>query len=293
MPVYLKRRCNRLFLAEPDKGDNPMPINLNTNIEWTNGTLNPITGGCTPAGAKKPMCDYCYAWTIANNGFYRRAFPNRFDPTFHPERLDDLRKLKRPSLIFMDSMGDMFGGFVNPDWVTECFDAMSVYKQHIYQILTKNPERIHKILYGDEGKYYLGGGDYYSHIWLGVTVDRFKALGRIDALRTLKYAYGCGGWNIFASFEPMMEHIPKKELYKYLEHLDWLIIGQRTKPFNNPPLEWIHEVVDAAEMFKVPVFVKNNLIDEGYYPVEYREQYQKFPPKMCDLLKEGQKYDRM
>ena len=85
------------------------------------------------------------------------------------------------------------------------------------------------------------------------------------------------------SFEPLLERMPD-DIETHMKGLEWAIIGQRTKPFNNPPAAWIDNIVESADNLNIPYFIKNNLIEQGYYPKDYKEQYQHYPKEMQQIL---------
>lgn len=220
-----------------------------TKIEWTDYTWNPITG-C------KHGCPYCYARNIANR--FPKAFPNGFEPTFHADRLREPIALKKPSKIFTVSMGDMFGEWVPEEWVIPIFQVMGLCKQHIFQILTKNPARINRVVSGDL---------FSPNIWIGVSVENYASLHRIDDLRKVPQ------FKKFVSFEPLLEKI-----HPNLEGIDWIIIGAQTNPLVLPPWEWIDILVDEADRCGIPVFVKDSIVSRSN-----AKGYQDYPKEMEEL----------
>ena len=75
-----------------------------SKIEWTDATWGPVTG-CTKVSEG---CDHCYAETIAHRFAGTKAYPNGFDVTLRPERLDQPLRWKRPRKVFVNSMSDLF-----------------------------------------------------------------------------------------------------------------------------------------------------------------------------------------
>jgi protein gp37 len=212
-----------------------------TKIEWAHYTWNPITG-CLHD------CPYCYGKTLAFR--FPKIFHHRFEPHFYPERLEEPLKVKKPSRIFTVSMGDLFGEWVPLEWIHAVFDAMAAAPWHRFLILTKNPGRIERALYGQSGEWYLGGGDYHGHIWLGTTVDLPGAETRIDALRSQDLE----PWHKFVSFEPLLGHVKPD-----LKGIEWVIIGAQTNPDRQPDFSWVEHLVQQAQVYSIPVFLKNNL----------------------------------
>ena len=217
-----------------------------TKIEWTDYTWNPITG-CHHG------CPYCYARKKAENPFYKRAFPYGFEPHFYHERLNEPLKLKNPSKIFTVSMGDMFGDWVPKLWIDLIFDQMKQSPNHTFQILTKNPGRINKVVSGDM---------YSQNIWLGTSVEGNGIENRIHELKKVPQ------FHKFVSFEPLQGMIMSD-----LSGIEWVIIGAQTNPTKYPPSEAIQSVLYRAK--DIPVFFKNNM--KGCPGVTDRMFRQEFP----------------
>lgn len=109
-----------------------------TKIEWTDATWNPVTG-CTKVSEG---CDHCYAETIAHRFAGTKAYPNGFDVTLRPERLDQPLRWQRPRQIFVNSMSDLFHKDVPDEYIARVFAVMALAPQHTFQILTKRPGRM-------------------------------------------------------------------------------------------------------------------------------------------------------
>src|SRR5574343_372291 len=116
-----------------------------TKIEWATKSWNPVTG-CSHAGS--PGCDHCYARRMAIRLQGRFGYPERpddpFRVTFHPERLDDPRKWRKPQRIFVCSMGDLFHNDVRNEWLQQTFYIIRQNHRHSYMLLTKRPENMRK-----------------------------------------------------------------------------------------------------------------------------------------------------
>ena len=109
-----------------------------SKIEWTDSTWSPVTG-CTKVSEG---CDNCYAETIAHRFAGTKAYPNGFDVTLRPERLDQPLRWQRPRRIFVNSMSDLFHSDVPDEYIARVWQAMACAPQHTYQILTKRPGRM-------------------------------------------------------------------------------------------------------------------------------------------------------
>ena len=207
-----------------------------TAIEWTDLTWNPVTG-C------KHGCSYCYARRI-----YQR-FGRSFEPEFHPERMEQPLKKRKPSKIFVCSVADLFGDWVPQRWINQVLDVVRKCPQHTFQFLTKDPRRL---------------PDQYwpENAWVGVTATNQKAWDR--ATRYLPKVNAL----TFISVEPVLDPI---EVGNWMP--DWLIIGAQTGPGGfQPKREWVGKLTQAARAFDkqnlvwknaCAVFYKPNLIWEN------------------------------
>lgn len=227
-----------------------------TKIEWCDYTHNAVTG-C------KHGCEFCYARKM-----YHR-FHRSFEPTFHPERLLAPLQHSKPSRIFEGSVTDMFGEWVQGDWIINVFEMMDAAYWHDFIILTKNPYGIRK-LYSEETSWYLGGGDYLPNVYLGVSVTNWSEFVRIEMLKQQWY-----GPKI-VSFEPLLNtdiHSPN------LSGINWVIIGAQTQPTRYPDPHHVENIIRAADKFNVPVFMKDNLGDAvfKYYGGKRQESPRKDP----------------
>ena len=218
-----------------------------TKIEWCDYTWNPITG-CT-AG-----CPYCYARKIAVR------FAGHFRPTFHPDRLGGLSDVKRPKRIFVGSMGDMFDPLVKNKWRVAAFQEMGRVKWHTYFILTKQPQNISDIGILDR---------YGLTVYFGVTITGPQDKWRIDKLKEMTPPLMASGRPMqlkrFISFEPLLEDAGLVDL----NGIDWVIVGQQTKPDIPAMGFWIEPIIKKAKQKEIPIFLKNNL--------KWYEKIQEFP----------------
>lgn len=208
-------------------------------IDWTDYTWNPISG-CLH------NCPYCYMRRM------QIRFENVMVPEFHPERLNDIDRLRKPSNIFTGSSGDMWGHWVLKDWIQKVLDTVRKYPQHRFQFLTKNPQRYGEFDLPENGIY-------------GTTIDGTeKTTWNLRIL--LQYIQTSA--HVFVSFEPLIELIYFHTIIKDFEFLDWVIIGANSnRNAEKPPLHWAGALIALAEEFEVPVFIKNNY----NYPEKFKE----------------------
>jgi protein gp37 len=213
-----------------------------TGIEWCDRSWNPVSG-CLYG------CSFCYARKIAENPFYIRAFPNGFKPTFHPERLTDPIKTKKPQTIFVVSMGDLFGNWVKADWIVQTLKACYQAPQHTYIFLTKNPERYVDFI----------PEQYMENWWYGVSITGKEDLPRLEILKQL----GDARFNRFVSFEPLLTDTGNIDL----KGIKQIIIGAQTNPLLLPPAMATANVYFAAKRDGAKVFYKDSIVK--CHPKEY------------------------
>lgn len=207
-----------------------------TKIEWTDYTWNPITG-C------KNRCTYCYARKIPTRFKGTKAFLYGFEPTFHLSRLKEPYRVKKPSKIFVCSMGEMFGNWVPINWQYRVQEVIRDNPRHIFQILTKFPQGIF---------FHLGS---LKNCWMGVTITTQKTIYKLDRLYENTFASRLSLCPVrFALFEPLLSKVQVS-----LSGFDWIIIGAQTNPYRPPQKEWVDAIVKEADGYKIPVFLKNNL----------------------------------
>lgn len=266
-------------------------MGIKTRIDWCDATWNPVTG-CLHG------CEYCYARRIAErfgggfkysesieNGKYNldktrtypdgsihelnsevigKPYPFYFDPTFHRCRLDEPQKWKKPRNIFVCSMADLFGEWVPDEWIKAVFDACEKAPWHRYIFLTKNPSRLMLMAAAkevEEGEKYrpedmekIKGHTplpKHDNWWFGSTLDNK------DARR-----FQWWGYHSFVSIEPLTEFMDVG-LGSFGSD-EWVIIGSETgnrKDKVIPKREWVDNIVEAASITNMKVFMKGSLRD--------------------------------
>lgn len=173
-----------------------------TEIKWTDATWNPMSG-CTVIG---PECKHCYAKTLAEKRRGSRAFPKGFDLTFRPWKLDEPLALRKPSLVFVNSMSDFGHADVPDDYRDRIVDVMARTPQHHYQVLTKRPDNV--LRYTRERR------KLPPNVWMGVTAGHVSSHRLVDVLREIDAA------TRFISCEPMLS-----DMRFDLRGIHWVIGG--------------------------------------------------------------------
>lgn len=268
-----------------------------TKIDWCDATWNPVTGclhGCEycyarriterfganqmPIFADYPVlhepvrCTDTYAY-MRDAGISTgriQPYPFGFEPTFHRYKLDEPKKWKKPRTIFVCSMADLFGEWVPDEWIEHVFAACDAAPWHRYIFLTKNPKRLCRMAIAT--KVFLWNVDHqdsqvhpkteeYVEVmrlpirenwWFGSTIDNRKA-----------ECFRCGNtWNTFTSIEPLTEYLDMG--IGSFGNDRWTIIGAETgnrKGKITPKREWVENIVEAAQITGVKVFMKESLRD--------------------------------
>ncbi len=209
-----------------------------TKIEWTESTWNPITG-CTKIS---DGCKYCYAEVMTRRlkAMGQPKYLNGFKPTLHPDSLQEPYKWKKPRMIFVNSMSDLFHKDVPVEFIQKLFKVIHDNPQHVFQILTKRAD----VLYHYDAEGYLNWPD---NLWMGVTVENADLTDRIDYLRKT------GAKVKFLSCEPLLTSIPNMNL----DSIDWVIVGGESGRTPRPiKEEWVTDIkhqclkADTAFYFK-------------------------------------------
>jgi protein gp37 len=249
----------------------------NSKIEWTDKTWNPVTG-CTKVSQG---CKNCYA----------ERWSNRFGSDFtnvqeQPGRLLQPLEWKKPSMVFVNSMSDLFHEKVSFEFLDAVFSTMSNC-EHIFQILTKRPERMVDFFQWKRDRHGIIWGPP-DNVWIGVSVeDQKTADERIPYLINLPVKVK------FLSCEPLLGPIDftppqfrtdgpvKWNQNEWLQDLDWIIVGGESGPGARPMHpDWARQIrdacwtrTDASRPWPLPFFFKQwgEWVDDKNSPGEVRE----------------------
>ena len=252
-----------------------------SGIAWTDSTWNPVTG-CSKVSQG---CKHCYAereWgrLSANpkaTNYYGRSFS---DIACHEDRLDQPLRWKKPRMIFVNSMSDLFHEDVPDAFIDQVFAVMALAGQHTFQVLTKRPARM--LRWFDPGfdnrEHAVGqamreiaaarGGDDAGlpewpmpNVWLGVSVeDQATADERIPLLLQTPTAVR------WVSAEPLLERVEigfampwRVTGAAYGQTLDWVVCGGESGGPKARPMhvEWVNKLRLDCEKAGVPFFMKH------------------------------------
>ena len=211
-------------------------MGIDSKIEWTGSTWNPVTG-CTKISSG---CLNCYAERMARRlkAMGQPNYRNGFKVTCHRHTLDMPLRWKKPQMVFVNSMSDLFHKDVPDDFALDIFSTMRQAQQHQYQILTKRAERLTKLS---------PELPWQENIWMGVTVEAADYKYRIDYLRYT------GAKIKFLSLEPLLDDLGELNL----DEIDWVIVGGESGPGARPiEIEWVRDVREQCRDQNVPFFFK-------------------------------------
>ena len=209
---------------------------IDSAIEWTEATWNPVTG-CTKIS---PGCKHCYAERMAKRlqAMDQPNYRDGFRLTLQPHVLDLPFRWRRPRTIFVNSMSDLFHRDVPVEFVLRVFAVMRRAWWHTFQVLTKRSARLAE----------LGPSlPWAANIWMGVSVESQSYASRIDDLRQSRAAIN------FLSLEPLLGPLPNLDL----RGIHWVIVGGESGPKARPmAATWVVEIRDQCRRAGVPFFFK-------------------------------------
>lgn len=207
-----------------------------SSIEWTQATWNPVTG-CTKISAG---CKHCYAERMAKRlkAMGVRQYRNGFDVTLQPQALDIPKAWKKPRLIFVNSMSDLFHVDVPLEFIQEVFAVMNECSQHQFQVLTKRPERAAEVARHLK---------WAPNIWMGTSVEDERVVERVAYLQRVPAAIR------FLSLEPLIGPLPSLSL----KGIHWVIVGGESGPGARPMRKtWVRDIRKRCREEGVPFFFK-------------------------------------
>lgn len=256
-------------------------------IEWTDATWNPVIG----CDRVSPGCANCYAMELAprlramqqtrGGGVWAeqedggKSSGPAFAVRMLPERLGDPLRWRKPRMVFVNSMSDLFHEQVTDAFISQVWGAMMRAPHHTFQVLTKRPERARDLLTAH--RWATPGGHPLPNVWLGVSIENRRYVHRADVLRDTPAAVR------FISAEPLLgplipevrEHVARGVGYGvafrswrdglnayenpglYLERIDWLIAGGESGPRYRPmKAEWVRDLRDECEFAGTAFFLK-------------------------------------
>lgn len=207
-----------------------------SDIEWTESTWNPITG-CTKVSTG---CKNCYAERMAKRlkAMGQPNYKNGFQLTIHDHALEIPLTWKKPQVIFVNSMSDLFHEDVPLDFILKIFDIMRAAHWHTFQILTKRSNRLKRLNYKL---------DWADNIWVGVSIEDQSCTHRLYDLVETNASVK------FLSLEPLLSNLDNLQL----ENIDWVIAGGESGPGARPmEKEWVINIRNQCIRSNTPFFFK-------------------------------------
>jgi len=207
-----------------------------SSIEWTEMTWNPTTG-CSKISAG---CKYCYAEVMTRRlmAMGIEKYKNGFEVAVHEGAIHLPYSWKKPKVVFVNSMSDLFHPNVPFPFIAKVFEVMNNTPQHTYQVLTKRAERLYELHHRL---------NWTPNIWMGVSVENEKVTDRIDFLRETNAVIK------FLSCEPLIGPLRNMNL----ANIDWAIVGgesgRKARPIKE---EWVLNILSQCESSNVKFFFK-------------------------------------
>ena len=207
-----------------------------SQIEWTDSTWNPVTG-CTKVS---PGCKHCYAERMARRlqAMGNPNYKNAFRLALHENAVQLPLRWKKPQVIFVNSMSDLFHKEVPTSFIHSVFEVMNEASWHQFQVLTKRSRRLREIS---------PRLPWAPNIWMGVSVENKEYRYRIDDL------LATGASTKFLSLEPLLGPLGRLRL----KGIDWAIVGGESGPKSRlMESSWVLSIRNQCLRASVPFFFK-------------------------------------
>lgn len=272
-----------------------------TKIEWTSYSWNVIIG----CSKKSPGCLNCYAERMAKrlaamgNNNYRKVLQWDWykgahekwngETVFVESALEKPLRWRKPRLVFVCSMSDLFHESVPFEWIDRVMAIVALCPQHIFQLLTKRPERMLEYftsLTTVEGAMRFRAddprrqktammyrrGEYLENLWIGTTIESNDQRHRADTLIKIPAIVR------FISAEPLLSEIDFTQYLwdsgvcsgpmdpvEYASQpsclIDQIICGAESGPGKRHcDINWIRSLRDQCIYADVPFFLKQMVI---------------------------------
>jgi protein gp37 len=269
-------------------------LGVATKIQWTEETWNPVRARNIETGKVGWFCEhmsdgcrFCYAEAMnnwrGNRVSYQRQNRDRVEIFLDESALCKPLTWKKPRTIFPCSMTDIGADFIKDEWLGAIFSVMAETPQHIYQPLTKRPDRIANLMNGPKSH-----ADWHPKTWhrsvlpnvhFGTSIEQKRHLGRLDYLRATPAAVR------WISLEPLLEDIGRLDL----TGISWAVIGgesgRHARPFY---LRWAFDIMEQCARSGVAVFMKqigSNPVGLDGLPVTVRHDKGGDPNEWPDALR--------
>jgi len=207
-----------------------------SSIEWTESTWNPVTG-CSKIS---PACKHCYAERMALRlqAMGQHRYRDGFAVTLQPDAVEEPLRWRKPRIVFVNSMSDLFHRDVPDSFIERVFETMEQASWHVFQVLTKRSDRVRALA---------DRLPWPENVWMGVSVESAAYVERVNDLVQVPAPVR------FLSVEPLLGPIPGLPL----DGIHWVIVGGESGPGARPMQpSWVKEIRSACRRARVPFFFK-------------------------------------
>ncbi|MFC1573796.1 DUF5131 family protein [Candidatus Latescibacterota bacterium] len=211
-------------------------MSINSKIEWTQTTWNPVTG-CTKFSSG---CKNCYAERMAKRlkAMGCKAYINGFGVTIHEHILVKPLKWRKSKMVFVNSMSDLFHEDVSDKFIIDVINIMKDADWHIFQLLTKRSKRLNE---------FSKKVSWPKNVWIGVSIESEEYINRIEDIRNIDAKIK------FISFEPLLSQIKSLNFHG----IDWIIVGGESGPkARNIKKSWVFDILKQCKNYNIPFFFK-------------------------------------
>ncbi len=194
--------------------------NIIKTIGWADKSWNPVVG-C------RKGCSYCYAKKMND----RFKWIEKWDePQFFIDRLIQPALVKKPARIFIGSMCDLFGEWVDKTWIWQILDVVRQNEHHEFMFLTKNPKRYREF-------------NFPENCWIGATIESQTYYKRYFEI----VKYSNTHVKKFISIEPILSDFYDGRF----QGLDLVIVGAMTGAGAvKPEKGWIDSITHPNTFYK-------------------------------------------
>lgn len=271
----------------------------NAPADYATRRWNPTTG-CSPVSAG---CANCWARRFANRHRGRFGYPadEPFRPTCHPDRLDEPLRWRKPQVVAVSFMGDLFHEAIPDEFIAAVFGVMAAAERHTFLLLTKRPSRMRSVLSADHEYTKLAEEFCAAHnesdpvfralnrgwfvsmplpnVWPGVSVeDQPTADERIGVLVNTPAAHRLVSlkpqigpvefapwWLDPGRIDSTCPHCLAGATCQHQQRgLEWIVQGCESGPGRRPfDLAWARSVRDQCEAARIPYYLKQ-MPDEAW-----------------------------
>jgi len=181
-------------------------------------------------------CPYCYV------KIFRRRFGGHDDIRFYPGELEDMKRRKKPSRVFVGSMIELFHD-QTIQYMPELLDTVRLCPQHTFMFLTKQPQNLTKF------------SPFPPNAWVGVTATNQIKFDEA----AMWYLPGIKASIKYVSIEPLLDRILVSGQTLRVCGINWVIIGAQSYPTVMPEISWVKDIIEACDKAGVRVLLKNSL----------------------------------